>query len=168
MTLLRRLALPLLAFALGTAASAAKAPRAVAAPDLWVMRHLQKDAGADPGLSVEGKANAERLAGWFGKRPPRTLYVSTTRRARETAGPLAAKLHLIPKEYAPADLDGLVARVRQEAGPVLVVGHSNTVPEIVARLGGTRPEPIAEESFGDIWHVSGKPPKTEKKSLARR
>jgi broad specificity phosphatase PhoE len=149
MSLLRRLALAALALAAG-AALASPAPQ----PDVYVMRHLQKEAGADPGLSPEGQRNAERLAGWFGKPPPRAIYVSTTRRARETAAPLAAKLHLTAKEYAPADVAGLVARVRQERGPVLVVGHSNTVPEIVAALGGARPEPIGEDSFGAIWHVA--------------
>jgi len=160
MTLLRRLALPFLALAACTAL-AAPPP---AAPDVYVMRHLQKATGDDPGLSPEGQRNAERLAEWFGKAPPRVLYVSATRRARETAAPLAAKLHLVPKDYAPADVAGLVARVRQEAGPVLVVGHSNTVPEIVAALGGAKPEPIPDSAYGDIWHVApGRA--VEKKSL---
>lgn len=155
---LRRLALPALALA---ALAAAPAP----APDVWVMRHLQKDTGQDPGLSADGKRNAERLATWFGRKPPKAIYVSATRRARETAAPLAARLHLAPREYDPSDTAGLVARVRQEKGPVLVVGHSNTVPEIIERLGGTRPSAIAEESFGDIWHVSGAARRTEKESL---
>ena len=150
MTLLRRLALPFLALA-GCAAFAAPPP---AAPDVYVMRHLQKGSGDDPGLSAEGQRSAERLAAWFGKAPPRAIYVSATRRARETAAPLAAKLHLVPKEYAPVDVAGLVARVREEAGPVLVVGHSNTVPEIVAALGVAKPEPIPDTAYGDIWHVA--------------
>src|SRR5438309_4439928 len=121
MTLLRRLVLP--CFALAAGASLAAPPPA---PGVYVMRHLQKDAGDDPGLSTEGRANAERLAGWFGTDAPRAIYVSSTRRARETAAPLARKLHIEPKEYAPADVAGLVARVRQESGTVLIVGHSNT------------------------------------------
>jgi hypothetical protein len=52
------------------------------------------------------------------------------------------------------DVAGLVARVRRERGPVLVVGHSNTVPEIVAALGGAKPEPIPDSAYGDIWHVA--------------
>jgi broad specificity phosphatase PhoE len=162
MSLLRRLALPVLALAAGAALAAPAAH-----PDVYVMRHLQKEAGADPGLSPEGRRNAERLAGWFRNAPPRAIYVSATRRARETAAPLAAKLHLTAKEYAPGDVAGLVLRVRQERGPVLVVGHSNTVPDIVAALGGTRPAAIPDDSFGDIWRVrtGGS---VEKKSLGGR
>jgi broad specificity phosphatase PhoE len=139
------------------ATTAREAPR----PDYYVMRHLQKEAGQDPGLTAEGRANAERLAGLLRGDPPTAIYVSNTRRAHETAAPLAAKLGLAVKEYPAADLDGLVARVRAEPGAVLIVGHSNTVPEIVARLGGARPAPIADDRFGDVWHVWGTPPRTE-------
>ena len=121
----------------------------------YVMRHLQKaEGGSDPSLSAEGAANAQRLASWFeGKAKPAAIYVSTTRRARETAAPLAAKLGLTPKEYNPADTAALVARVRAEPGSVLVVGHSNTVPDIVAGLGGTRPAPLADSDYGAVWVV---------------
>jgi hypothetical protein len=57
------------------------------------------------------------------------------------------------KEYDPRDTPGLVARVKAETGTVLIVGHSNTVPEIVAQLGGTRPADLAETDFGDIFRV---------------
>jgi broad specificity phosphatase PhoE len=150
MALFRPLA-ALLLFALAACATTASEPRA---PSWFVMRHLQKAEGQDPGLSAEGAGNAERLASWFepGDRPA-AIYVSTTRRARETAAPLAARLGLTPKEYDPGDTPGLVARVQAEAGTVLIVGHSNTVPEIVARLGGDRPADLADGDYGDIFRV---------------
>jgi glutathione S-transferase len=55
--------------------------------------------------------------------------------------------------YDPRDTAALIARVRAEPGPVLIVGHSNTVPDIVAALGGTRPAPLVHEDFGDLWIV---------------
>lgn len=137
--------------ALCACATARPAPPA---PSHYVMRHLQKDSGTDPGLSAEGRANAERLIAFFAKDPPSAIYVSTTRRARETAAPLAARFHLTPKPYDPRDTAGLVARVKAETGTVLVVGHSNTVPEIVAALGGARPADLAETAFGDVFRVT--------------
>jgi phosphohistidine phosphatase SixA len=126
-----------------------------AAPTYYVMRHLEKADGPDPALSPTGGANAQRLAAWFkGRAKPQAIYVSTTRRARETAAPLAVRLGLTPKEYDPADTPALVARVRAEPGSVLVVGHSNTVPDIVAALGGTRPAPIADSEYGAVWAVT--------------
>jgi broad specificity phosphatase PhoE len=149
MTLFRPLA-ALLLFALAACATTATEPPA---PSWYVMRHLQKAEGPDPALSPEGARNAERLASWFGGDRPAAIYVSGTRRARETAAPLAARLGLTAKEYDPSDTPGLIARARAETGTVLIVGHSNTVPEIVARLGGARPADLAETDFGDIFRV---------------
>jgi broad specificity phosphatase PhoE len=141
----------LLAIAL---AGCATTPSQPTAPAWYVMRHLQKADGPDPGLSDTGRANAERLVAWFTKDPPSAIYVSATRRARETAAPLAARLGLTPREYDPRDTAGLVARVKAEAGTVLIVGHSNTVPEIVEALGGARPAELGEADFGDVFRVS--------------
>jgi phosphohistidine phosphatase SixA len=149
----------------GLAACATTRAAAPTGPSYYVMRHLQKAEGADPGLSEEGRANAELLAGWFGEDRPSAIYVSATRRAQETAAPVAARLGVTPKVYDPADTPGLVARVLAETGTVLVIGHTNTVPEIVERLGGVRPPPIPESEFGAIWHVSGTPRRTEWRML---
>ncbi|HYJ82335.1 MAG TPA: phosphoglycerate mutase family protein [Allosphingosinicella sp.] len=149
MTLFR----PLAALLLLMAAACATTATEPAAPGWYVMRHLQKGEGQDPPLSAEGRSNAGKLAGWFAKDPPSAIYVSSTRRARETAGPLAARLGLTPREYDPRDTPGLVARVKAETGTVLIVGHSNTVPEIVAQLGGARPGDLAETDYGDIFRV---------------
>jgi broad specificity phosphatase PhoE len=145
---------PLAALLAVALAGCATAPAQPAAQSWYVMRHLQKAEGPDPGLSETGRANAERLVAWFDKDPPKAIYVSATKRARETAAPLAARFGLTPREYDPRDTAGLVARVKAEAGTVLIVGHSNTVPEIVAGLGGTRPAELGDADFGDIFRVS--------------
>jgi phosphohistidine phosphatase SixA len=125
-------------------------------PDFYVMRHLQKaDASADPGLSAEGLRQAQLLADRFAERPPAVIYVTNTRRARETAAPIAARLQLEPRIYDPRDAAGLVADLQKDPNPALIIGHSNTVPEIVAALGGARPAPIGDADYGTIYHVSG-------------
>jgi phosphohistidine phosphatase SixA len=83
------------------------------------------------------------------------IYVTNTRRARETAAPIAARLGLEPRVYDPRDSAGLVSDLQKDPNPALIIGHSNTVPEIVAALGGSRPAPIAETEYGTIYHVSG-------------
>lgn len=120
----------------------------------YVVRHLQKAEGRDPGLSEEGRRNAAMLADSLAAEAPAAIYVSSTRRARETAAPLAARLGLTVKEYDPRDTPGLVARVAAEPGSVLVVGHSNTVPDIVERLGGVRPADLSEQDYGDLWVIA--------------
>ena len=152
--------------ALISGATAAVAQPRAAAPDVYVMRHLNTPAGqADPELLPEDQRTAALLATWFGSAPLVAIYVTNYRRTRATVAPLAARLHLTPIVYDPMDMPGLIARVRAEQGPVLVVGHSNTVPAIVAALGGMPPAPLAHEAFGDIWlvHADGR---TEARRIA--
>ncbi len=150
-------------------AACATAPRAAPIhPNYYVTRHLQKAAGQDPGLTEQGQANAIRLAELLAADPPSAIYVSTTRRAAETAAPLAARLGLTPKTYNPSDTPGLIAAVTAETGTVLIVGHSTTVPDIVQRLGGTRPPDIADDEYGAVWHVFGPDRRTERLSVPAR
>lgn len=148
-----RLIAAALLFAL--AACATPAAQTAAAPDIYVMRHLNTPEGErDPDLLPAGQRTAEMLVTWFGDRPLRAIYVSDYRRTRQTAAPLAARRNLTPIVYNPADTPTLIARVRAEGGPVLIVGHSNTVPDIVEQLGGTRPAPLSHPDFGDLWVVA--------------
>ncbi|MEO7410250.1 MAG: histidine phosphatase family protein [Sphingomicrobium sp.] len=137
-------------------------------PDIYVMRHLNTQAGVpDPDLTGDGQRAAVDLVAWFRTRSkPAVIYVSSTRRAQQTAAPLAQSLGIAPKIYNPSDTPGLVAAVAGETGNVLVVGHSNTVPDIIGLLGGQRPVPLVHEDFGDIWLLSGSPRETERFKIA--
>lgn len=132
------------------------APQVPLGPSYYVMRHLETPQGAnDPDLTSQGQANARLLPAWFEHDRPAAIYVSSTKRSQQTAAPLAQALGITPKIYDPANTPALVEMVRAEPGAVLVVGHSNTVPDIIQQLGGMRPAPITHDQFGDIWHVTG-------------
>jgi len=125
------------------------------ASTFYVMRHLNTPEGQrDPDLTPEGRRNADLLANWFMQAPPTTIFVSNTKRAQQTAAPLAARLGITPIVYDPSDTRTLMTEVMKEPPPVLIVGHSNTVPDIVAALGGVRPDPLVHEDFADIWAIS--------------
>lgn len=130
-----------------------------AAHPVYVMRHLNTPAGQpDPDLLPEGREAAIALADLFETdafedRRPVAIYATDYRRTRQTAAPAAARLALSVTIYDPRDIAGLIARVRAEPGPVLIIGHSNTVPDIIAALGGTPPAPLVHEDFGDLWIV---------------
>lgn len=144
----------LLVFALLALAGCATAPEP-AQQATYVMRHLNTPAGErDPDLTDEGQRAATALASWFRNARPAAIFVSHFKRSGQTAAPLAALLGLTPIVYDPADTPGLIARVRATRGPVLIVGHSNTVPDIIEQLGGTRPAALVHEDFGDIWRVA--------------
>lgn len=125
-------------------------------PNIYVVRHLNTLEGVpDAQLTDEGRANAIRLADFLRRDPPRTILVSDTDRARDTAAPTAERYKAAVLTYDAKDTPALVAQALASTGTVLVVGHSNTVPDIVAGLGGTRPESLVHADFGDVWHVSG-------------
>ena len=125
----------------------------LAAEPVYIIRHLEKAAGADPELTPQGAARAEKLADMLGDKGIKAVFATATRRAQQTAAPLATRLGVPLTSYKPDDVQALVEAVAAAGGPVLVVGHSNTVPDLVAAFGGARPAPIDEGSFGTLFLV---------------
>jgi broad specificity phosphatase PhoE len=108
-------------------------------------------APADPDLSAEGRARADRLAAMLAEAGITRIYVTEFRRTVQTAEPLASRLGLTPERVAAADAKGLAARLRTHADEVvLIVGHSNTVPAIIAALGGPAVT-IAEREYRNLF-----------------
>lgn len=120
---------------------------------VFVMRHLQTGIEPDPGLTQAGAEGALRLADLLANSELRAIYVTDTRRSRDTAAPLAARLGLTPVIYDPRRPDRLANQVQETAGNVLVIGHSNTVPDLVARMGGKPPAALSHTDFGTIWQI---------------
>jgi phosphohistidine phosphatase SixA len=127
-----------------------------------VIRHAEKelDAGGDPPLSPAGVARAERLSRMFGDAAAaghiEAIYVSPTVRNRMTAAPLAARLGLTPIVTTNSNPSSLARRVLREhaGGRVLVVGHSDTINEIVEALSGVRDLPvIGGAEYGTMYIV---------------
>lgn len=127
-----------------------------------VTRHAEKALlpAEDPALSPMGEARAQRLAHFFGSAPegmrPQAAIVSEFRRTQDTVRPLANQLG-IPVIVVPAgDTERAVERALSEyrGGRVLIVGHSNTVPEIVRELGGDEVPAMDEGEYGVIYVVA--------------
>ena len=134
---------------------AVTAPQAALAADpVFVMRHLQKAEGADPPLSARGVANARAVADLLAKSGIKAIFATPTRRAMETAQPLAARLGLTVRPYDPSKPEALVAAAGKVDGAVLVVGHSNTVPDLVARFGGKQAIALGEQDYGTVFVVT--------------
>ena len=120
-----------------------------------VVRHAEKELDSgDPPLNPAGQARAELLARMFGDvHAPGHLdaiYVSPTVRSQMTAARVAARLGLTPIVAPAHDAQGLAHRLLHEhsGGRVLVVGHSDTVPEIVKSLTGAKDlPPISTAAF---------------------
>lgn len=122
-------------------------------PTVYIIRHMEKATGDDPVLSAGGQAAALRLAEALRDKGVATVFVTATRRSRLSAEPLAALAGARIETYDPKDNPALVARVAAIPGSVLVVGHSNTVPGLVAAFGGTPPPPMDESDYGRLFAV---------------
>jgi broad specificity phosphatase PhoE len=129
-----------------------------------VIRHAEKDVSVnatDPPLSQPGEARAQLLAQMFGD--PKivghldAIYVSPALRSRLTAAPLAARLGL-SEIVAPADDSAALARRalhEYAGGRILIVGHADTVPQVVAALSGYSKVPeIRAEEYGTMYIVT--------------
>jgi len=129
-----------------------------------LVRHAEKQVGAisDAPLSPEGDIRATRLAqmlggseefGRIGK-----IYVTDTRRTQQTAAGVAQRLGLTPVIVdAKTDSVELARRaVRENRGHrALIVGHSNTVPELVAALAHVQNVPaMGDDEFDTIYIVT--------------
>ncbi|HEX3395191.1 MAG TPA: histidine phosphatase family protein [Steroidobacteraceae bacterium] len=128
-----------------------------------VIRHAEKAAVSepDPPLSAAGEARAALLARMLGdpRGPGRldAIYISSALRNRMTAAPLAGRLGITPIVAPTDDPKGLAHRVlRENSGKrVMVVGHVNTVPDIVAALSGRSDIPqLDEKDFGTMYIVT--------------
>jgi phosphohistidine phosphatase SixA len=120
-----------------------------------LVRHAEKVGGDDPGLSDSGRERSERLASLLADAGIDSIYVSELRRTRETATPLASALGLEPVVVPAGDGEQLVERIRDgdSGDAVLVVGHSNTLPEIAGRLGAEL-GPVGDDDYGGLWVIS--------------
>ena len=137
-----------------------------AASTIYVMRHLQKADGNDPPLSAEGAANAQKLVTTLGKRKIKAIFATPTKRAVETGEPLAKALKLTVTNYDPKDPEALKTAVDAIKGAALIVGHSNTVPDIVAQFGGEQVGPLADTDYGTVFVVTPGKTKVERIEVA--
>jgi len=116
-------------------------------------RHAEKAAtpSKDPQLTEAGKKRADLLASMLADAGVDAIYVTELQRTQQTAAPLAAQSHLTPK-IIPADgTDQLIKAIRaRQSGVVVVIGHSNKLPAIIAGLGGPKVT-IPETDFSNLF-----------------
>lgn len=110
--------------------------------------------GSDPELSEAGKARAQKLAAMLGDAGIVAIYTTEFRRTKDTAAPLAAKTGVKPEAVSSRDASVLVTKIKSHGtGAVLVVGHSNTVPQIVKALGGSAVT-VADDEYDSLFFVA--------------
>jgi phosphohistidine phosphatase SixA len=107
--------------------------------------------GADPDLSEAGRARAASLATVLKDAGVTEIYVTEFKRTQQTAEPLAKALGLTVKTLSSKNTPELVKRIKSAKGNVLVVGHSNSVPEVIKGLGVSSPIAIGDGDFDNLF-----------------
>jgi broad specificity phosphatase PhoE len=124
-------------------------------PTAILIRHADVDPdGDDPDLNAAGQARAQELVHVLGDAGVVAILVTSLRRSRQTAAPLAAALGVDPAVTDQVDDAVAAIRARQRGDTVLVVGHTNTVPEVIAGLGGSADVTIAHDEFDRLFVLS--------------
>jgi broad specificity phosphatase PhoE len=140
-----------------TALAAVASPSAstVAQPVVFVVRHAEKQpAGKDPALSPAGEARARALAALLGNAEVGAIYTSELRRTAQTAEPLAKARGIAPRVFPARDVTALVRVLREHPSErALVVGHSDTVPKILAALGCSEKITLADQEYDALFVV---------------
>jgi phosphohistidine phosphatase SixA len=127
---------------------------------VFLVRHAEKaeEPASDPSLTAAGVARAQALAAALRDAGVTAIITTQLRRTRDTAQPLANARGLTPevvpisRSTVSTNVEAIVAAVRRHAGGVvLIVGHNNSVPAIIAALGGPRLPEICESTYGDLF-----------------
>ena len=139
-----------------------QAPNAVGRGTIFLVRHAERADTAsgttttDPSLSDAGRARAESLATLLKDAGITAIFVTELKRTQETAAPLADAVGVVPTIIAANDVKTLITKLRSRAGNALVVGHSNTLPEMMKELGLTPPV-IGDADFDNLFIMTPGP-----------
>lgn len=142
---------------------------ASAEQSIIIVRHSERQTGeGDDSLSEAGRHRAERLAAILKDAGITHIFVSDLRRTLETAQPTAKTTGVSPTrvaipaagrgKLAPAELQVRDTLLRISKLPrsavVLIVGHSNTVPVFLTRLGYGPRVTIADTEFDNLFVIT--------------
>ncbi|MFY9620349.1 MAG: phosphoglycerate mutase family protein [Pyrinomonadaceae bacterium] len=136
---------------------------------VFLVRHAERaDAPReDPPLLETGTARAQLLARILGKSGIKTIVTSQYLRTKATAEPLAKQLSITsvaislktsaanPRQVTAESIQEIIDKIHQRPGEnALVIGHSNSVPDVIKALGGDVVPTIDEKEFDDLFVVT--------------
>ena len=122
---------------------------------LYFSRHAEKisTTDSDPALTKKGQHRAQALADYLFDKNIQDIYSTQTKRSQQTAQALVKKLDQMLAFYDTQDLSVLAKILRSQKRNALVVGHSNTIPQLVHLVGG-QASSIDENQYGDLFAVT--------------
>jgi len=121
---------------------------------LYLVRHAEKQSNIkDPTLTQCGELRAEKIAKLLKHTKIKHVYSTAYKRTLATATPLAQQQELTIKQYSPKNLELFSQQLLEQQENALVVGHSNTTPQLSALLSGMAVENITEEDYSNLYQI---------------
>ncbi len=126
---------------------------------VFIVRHAEKmddTENPDPVLSEEGEARADRLARMLVNQRLGAAYATEYKRTQQTVAPAAAAVGIAPTVVEAAGVKELAEalKTRHKGQSVLVSGHSNTVPALIAALGVEKEIVVKGGDYGNLFVVT--------------
>lgn len=135
------------------------------AATFYLIRHAEKQLGDNPPLTQQGEQRAQRIAGMLATADIDLIYSTNYHRTQATAQPLADSKHLPVVTYDAGDLENFAAQLLKENRNAVIIGHSNTTPQLV-RLLSAHPVPdMDEQTYHLIYQVVMCPDATKSRAV---
>lgn len=123
---------------------------------IYLIRHAEKaDISSNPELSDAGIKRAKNWAAYFEKTPIDLFYTTMYKRTQQTCSAIAATKQKDILFYKPDAMDLKKVIAENPGKTLLIVGHSNTIPNYINKLLGTaKYEDIPESEFGNLYRIT--------------
>ena len=128
----------------------------------YVVRHAEKETqnanmSSDVPLSEIGKERAVALKEELKNKKIGYVFSTNTIRTRTTAAPTAEYFNLPVQLYGPMPQDTFITRLRSLKRNVLIVGHSNTVDDVVNKLcAENKLQDLQDSEYDNLFIVTKK------------
>ena len=136
--------------------------QACSSTSYFVVRHAEKETQnsnmtSDVPLSAEGKQRAEALKDKLQNKKVQHIYSTNTLRTRSTAQPLSEVVGVSIQTYDHRDTS-FVSRIKAlPKGNVLIVGHSNTIDDLVNQFyPQAQLKDLPDSQYGDLFIIKRK------------
>jgi len=134
---------------------------------IYLVRHAEKGPGDDPLLTGEGNKRAGDLVRVLKTRKIGRIYVTEYKRTQNTSDSLRIQLGIDTAHYLSdtSRIKELLHKIRVNHDmnrPILIIGHSNTIPLLIRKLGVSHypKDNIPENEFDNLFlltYKNGKP-----------
>ena len=122
---------------------------------IYLTRHAEKQAQPkdDPALTVKGEARALYIAQLLSNKNIQQIFSTHYKRTRSTAKPLANRQGIAIEIYSPSHPDDMIKQVLNSKKNTLIVGHSNTLNDLVIRFGGKVKTTIEHDDYDNLYRL---------------